>query len=175
MSRREFHRVSLGLLVTVGLCGLTSMLNSADARADAADSPLGDGTALVFGPTGVPIPPPQYVDAADTLYLQRLGFTGTTQPEFIPDEDYPLNGPKSLGLDMSLLPVADAINAFVTSLPAYDANIATDQLGAGNLLNAILDPMSANTALIPDNLFAGADDALVAALGTTVNLAELFS
>ena len=37
---------------------------------DSADSPLGDGTALVFGDGGVSIPPPQYVDAADTLYLQ---------------------------------------------------------------------------------------------------------
>jgi hypothetical protein len=44
------------------------------ADVDTADSPLGDGTALVFGPSGVPIPPPQYVDAADTLYLQPLGF-----------------------------------------------------------------------------------------------------
>jgi hypothetical protein len=55
------------------------------ADVDTADSPLGDGTALVFGPSGVPIPPPQYVDAADTLYLQPLGFTGTSQSSFIPD------------------------------------------------------------------------------------------
>jgi hypothetical protein len=75
----------------------------------------------------------------------------------------------------SLLPVADAINVFLTSLPVYDANIVTDQLDAGNLLNVILDPMSANTALVPFDLFNGADDALVAALGTAVNLAELFS
>jgi PE-PPE domain len=68
---------------------------------DTADSPLGDGTALIFGPTGVPIPPPQYVDAADTLYLQPLGFTGTTQPEFIPDEAYPLAGVKSEGIGTS--------------------------------------------------------------------------
>ena len=53
------------------------MLNSAAALADTADSPLGDGTALLFGPTLVPTPPSQYVDAADTLYLQQLGFTGT--------------------------------------------------------------------------------------------------
>ena len=85
MSSREFHRVSLGLLVTVGLCGLTSMLNSAAALADTADSPLGDGTALVFGGTGVPTPPAQYVDAADTLYLQQLGFTGTAESSYTPE------------------------------------------------------------------------------------------
>ena len=66
---------------------------------DTADSPLGDGTALVFGPSGVPIPPPQYVDAADTLYLQQLGFTGTAQSSYIPDGLYPLTGIKSLGGD----------------------------------------------------------------------------
>jgi PE-PPE domain len=69
---------------------------------DTADSPLGDGTALVFGPSGVPIPPPQYVDAADTLYLQPLGFTGTAQSSFIPDQLYPLTGVKSLGALTSL-------------------------------------------------------------------------
>jgi PE-PPE domain len=99
---KEFHRISVGLLVTVGLGGLTSMLNSAVVLADTADSPLGDGTALVFGPTGVPIPPPQYVDAADTLYLQTLGFTGTSQSSYIPDEAYPLTGVKSLGFGTSL-------------------------------------------------------------------------
>jgi hypothetical protein len=102
MSSREFHRISVGLLVTVSLCGLTSKLNSATALADNADSPLGDGTALVFGPSGVPIPPTQYVDAADTLYLQQLGFTGTAQSSFIPDQIYPLTGVKSLGAVTSL-------------------------------------------------------------------------
>jgi hypothetical protein len=69
---------------------------------DTAESPLGDGMALIFGPTGVPDPPPQYVDAADTLYLQPLGFTGTTQSEFIPDQAIPLTGPNSLGFGTSL-------------------------------------------------------------------------
>ena len=57
----------------------------------------------------------------------------------------------------SLLPLADAINVSLTTLPTYDANIATDQLEAGNLLNAILDPTSANTALVPYDLLIGAD------------------
>jgi PE-PPE domain len=101
MSRTEFHRVSVGLLVTVGLCGLTSMLNSAVALADTADSPLGDGTALVFGGTGVPTPPEQYVDAADTLYLQHLGFTGTAESSYTPEGSSALN-PYTLGYGTSL-------------------------------------------------------------------------
>ena len=63
----------------------------------------------------------------------------------------------------------------LTSLPAYDANVVTDQLDAGNLLGAIPDPMSANTELITNDLFLGAEPTLFAALGTAVNLAELFS
>jgi hypothetical protein len=63
-----------------------------------------------------------------------------------------------------------------TSLPAYDANISADQFDAGNLLNAILDPSSsANTALVPYDLIVGAEVPLFAALGTFVNLADLFS
>ena len=42
-------------------------------------------------------------------------------------------------------------------------------------LDAILDPMSANTALVPYDLLLGAASALFAVLGTAVNLAELFS
>ena len=101
MSSREFYRASLGLLVVVGLCALTSMLNSAAALADGADSPLGDGTALVFGGTGVPTPPPQYVDAADTLYLQHLGFTGTAQSSYTPEGSSALD-PNTLGYGTSL-------------------------------------------------------------------------
>ncbi len=64
---------------------------------DTADSPLGDGTALVFGGSGLPIPPPQYVDAADTLYLQPLGFTGTAQSSFEPNGSYALTVSKASG------------------------------------------------------------------------------
>jgi hypothetical protein len=63
----------------------------------------------------------------------------------------------------------------LTSLRAYDANMVTDQLDAANLLDAILDPTSANTALVPIDLFDAAEIPLFAALGTFVNLAQLFS
>src|ERR1700757_1894585 len=75
----------------------------------------------------------------------------------------------------SLQPLEHAIDAALTSLPAYDANIFTDQVQAGNFLDALLDESSANTALVPYDLLVGAEVPLFAALGTVVNLAELFS
>ena len=73
------------------------------------------------------------------------------------------------------LPFVDAVNTLLTSLPAYDATISTDQLDAGDLLSALLDPSSANTALVPFDLLLGTADALFGTLGTAINLTELFS
>ena len=50
-----------------------------------------------------------------------------------------------------------------------------DARQAGNFLDAILDPIAADTALVPYDLLIGADQAPFATLGTVVNFAELFS
>jgi hypothetical protein len=50
-----------------------------------ADSPLGDGTALLMGGTSIPQPSQLYLDAANTLYLQQRGFDGTLQSLFTPE------------------------------------------------------------------------------------------
>lgn len=54
-----------------------------------ADSPLGDGTALLMGGTSIPQPSELYLDAANTLYLQPRGFTGTLQSLFTPENASP--------------------------------------------------------------------------------------
>jgi hypothetical protein len=54
-----------------------------------ADSPLGDGTALLMGGTSIPQPSQLYLDAADTLYLQPRGFSGTLQSLFTPEDASP--------------------------------------------------------------------------------------
>ena len=54
-----------------------------------ADSPLGDGTALLMGGTSIPQPSQLYLDAADTLYLQPRGFSGTLQSLFTPEDTSP--------------------------------------------------------------------------------------
>jgi PE-PPE domain len=60
----------------------TSAVRLADTS---ADLPLGDGTALLMGGTSIPQPSQPYLDAADTLYLQPRGFTGTLQSLFTPE------------------------------------------------------------------------------------------
>ena len=118
---------------------------------------------------------PSFIDVVDGL-LKFSGFPVSDVTLSSPPTEIINDISATLSYDYSsLLPVADAINASFTSLPAYDANIFADQLAAGNLLGAILDPMSANTALVPYDLLLGADSALFAAVGTFVNLAELFS
>jgi hypothetical protein len=72
----------------------------------------------------------------------------------------------------SLANFGDALNNLVTSLPAYDATIFTSLVEAGDFTGAILDPMSANTALVPMDIVYGAGP-LLAALGTVVSLGEL--
>jgi hypothetical protein len=69
---------------------------------DTAASPLGDGTALIYGGSGMPIPGPLAVDTAGQLYLEPNGFTGTLQAEYIPNGLKPFTGMNSLGLGTSL-------------------------------------------------------------------------
>jgi hypothetical protein len=56
----------------------------------------------------------------------------------------------------SLLPLADAGLALVTTLPEYDATLFVDGLQAGNLLDAIANPIAADVALVPFGLGFGA-------------------
>ena len=125
---------------------------------------------------GVAPPNPSFTDVIDGL-LKLSGFPLSDVTLSSSPTDIVNDFSATLSADYSsLLPLADSINTLLTSLPAYDANIVTSQLGAGDLLGAILDPTSANTALVvPYDLLLGADQALFAALGTVVNLAGLFS
>lgn len=118
---------------------------------------------------------PSFTDFVDG-FLKFVGFPLSDVTLSSPPADIINALTATLSYDYSaLLPAADSLNTLLTSLPAYDANIVADHLDAGNLLNAILDPMSANTALVPYDLLLGAAPALFASLGTVVNLTELFS
>jgi hypothetical protein len=74
----------------------------------------------------------------------------------------------------ALLPVADTVNALLTSLPTYDFNLFTNQLEAGNLLGAIGDPIVADIALVPFAFgYGAAAPVLEATAGTLINLVDL--
>jgi hypothetical protein len=71
------------------------------AGVDTADSPLGDGVALVMGGSGLPTPGQAYADIVDQLYLAPRGFTGTTQILTTPEGLYPFLGPFGETFDKS--------------------------------------------------------------------------
>lgn len=93
---------------------------------DDADSPLGDGIALMIGATGIPTPSQGWLDAYDRLYLEPRGFTGTMQAVTTPQSFYPVTFPFSMTFDKSLSQgvqnVVDAVNA----------QIAADEVSATN-------------------------------------------
>jgi hypothetical protein len=93
---------------------------------DSADSLLGDGTALVMGGSGIPIPPESYVNAADTLYLEPRGFTGSPQALDTPEGFYPTTGVNSLTVDASEAQGAQILDA------AIQGQIADGNVDAAN-------------------------------------------
>jgi hypothetical protein len=157
--------------------GLTDALNDLQHPISYQDqvAPLQLFADALHTAIGVAPENPSFTDAVDGL-LTYFGFPVSDVTLSSSPTDIVNDISATLSYDYSsTLPFADAINALLTSLPAYDANIFTDQLDAGNLLSAILDPMSANTALVPYDLILGAAPALIATLGTVVNLTQLFS
>ena len=52
-----------------------------------------------------------------------------------------------------MLPLADIVNALLTSIPSYDLSLFTDNLSNGDVLDAIGLPIAADTGL--GTLFAG--------------------
>jgi PE-PPE domain len=68
---------------------------------DTADSPLGDGTALIIGGSGLETPGQTYADAVDAEYLAPRDFTGTTQVLTTPEALYPFLGPFTETFDQS--------------------------------------------------------------------------
>jgi hypothetical protein len=74
----------------------------------------------------------------------------------------------------TLLPLADIGNSLLTSLPAYDLSLFTDNLSSGDLLDAIGLPIAADTGM--GTLFAGFGLAVIenAASQITADFSGLF-
>ncbi|MFL0180738.1 PE-PPE domain-containing protein [Mycobacterium sp. SMC-15] len=90
--------------VVAGTSLIAVPLVAASTAPQARDIQLtGGGTALVYDGSGGPmLPPPQFLDAINTLYLEPGGFTGTMQAALLPNELYPITGVKSMGFGASV-------------------------------------------------------------------------
>ncbi|SRX96165.1 PPE family protein PPE28 [Mycobacterium tuberculosis H37Rv] [Mycobacterium shimoidei] len=89
-------------LLAGGAIGLTSMLTAAAA--------FGDDTAVIMGGSGIPIPPPVYVDGINDLYLHCDPPACTLGPLATPEGLYPLIGPKELTFDASVAQGVSILN-----------------------------------------------------------------
>jgi hypothetical protein len=67
----------------------------------------------------------------------------------------------------TLLPTADIANALLTSLPAYDVSLITDNLQAGDFVDALGLPVAANTAI--DTLAAGFEFEILSDAASTIS------
>jgi PE-PPE domain len=154
MLNRKLRWLGFGLVATAGagVLGLSAMMNPSFARAD------GEDIGLVIGASGVPIPGPEYVAAADFQYLDNeythfypdLTFYGATstvpsdigfygQGVFTPEGLYPLTG---AGVHQLLLNYPTADDGFPSlsssvgqGMAILESTIAGDQAaGDGSTL-----------------------------------------
>ena len=110
---------------------------------DGADSPLGDGLALIVGGSGYPTPGQGYVDAYDALYLAPRDFGGTLQSLTTPESLYPFTFPFSETFDKSAAQgVADIVNAVHNQIAAGGVDAANPVVVTGYSQGATLDSLA---------------------------------
>jgi hypothetical protein len=131
-----------------------------------------------------------FTDATDLQQLLSIpALLGVAQTALTDFANFPistanlLSSPTDLLNDLSatvsadyatLVPVADTVNALLTSLPSYDVSLFTDQLEAGNVLAAVGEPIAADLALIPFAFgYGAAAPVLEAVAGTLINVVDL--
>jgi hypothetical protein len=103
-------------LTFASVLGLPSMTGPAVA--------FGADTALIIGPSGVPVPPQSYIDAADNLYLIPNGYGAyTPQGLTTPEQYYPVTGVNSLTPDASVAQGVTILNSAINQQIAAGNNV----------------------------------------------------
>ncbi|MGH3562243.1 MAG: PE-PPE domain-containing protein, partial [Mycobacterium sp.] len=85
---------------------------------DNASSPLGDGIALIMGPSGIPTPGQSYIDAVEQVYLDPNGFTGQAVALTTPE----LTCCTDTGLGEDATDLVNAVNAQMATGDVSSAN-----------------------------------------------------
>ncbi|MGH3562803.1 MAG: PE-PPE domain-containing protein, partial [Mycobacterium sp.] len=166
-ARNRFRRLGLGLLAGAGAMAVASLTTPGLAAADTADTtaplpfpppsylggPPGDpyacmaadvfGCAIVFGGSGIPIPPQDYIDAVNERYIQPEHPGFTPQALFTPEGLQPFTGVKQLTLNESMAQGLILVDAALkqqlaaghqVDLYGYSQSATIDTLEERNLL-----------------------------------------
>jgi hypothetical protein len=143
------------VILGAALCGAAVALAGA-ANADSNDFLSGSTDALVLGPTGIPTPDAAYISDAENLYLNPLGYDGTTATTLA------LTTPETTSLSSVPQGETDLINAVVADYDAGDMDCNTTGVCSDPLTIFTYSQSSAVAALAEQQLSADKipDDAL---------------
>jgi len=109
---------------------------------DTADSPLGDGTALIIGGSGLETPGQTYANAVDAEYLAPRDFTGTTQVLSTPEALYPFLGPFTETFDQSEAQGQQILDtAILNQLATEDVDAANPVVVSGWSQSAVISSL----------------------------------
>ena len=137
----------LGLFPDVSLSTLLSTLaTDTEQGITAFEQDLADPTALLASLD------PASLGQSFTDLLSALSLDAADPAATVTDLVSAISSAASTAYS-TLLPLADIGNALVTSLPAYDLSLFTDNLSNGDIVDALGLPLAANTGM--DTLFAG--------------------
>lgn len=146
--QRTRHASAVGaVIVGAGLMFAPSVMPSAAVASavrltSTAEHSLGDGTALIVGPSVLSTPGPGYQARYAELFLAPHGFTGTTQAVTTPEQLYPFTGPFSGTLDVSLAQGAqDLYAAIMQQLAGGNVDAANPIVVGGYSQSTIIEAM----------------------------------
>ncbi|HTZ12541.1 MAG TPA: PE-PPE domain-containing protein, partial [Mycobacterium sp.] len=143
------------VILGAALCGAAVAL-AGTANADNNTFLSSSTDALVLGPTGIPTPDAAYISDAENLYLNPLGYDGTTATTLA------LTTPETVSLSSVPQGETDLINAVVADYNAGDMDCNTAGLCSDPLTIFTYSQSSAVAALAEPQLAADKipDDAL---------------
>lgn len=155
----------------------------------AAESSVGDGTALIMGASFVATPSQGWLNAFDRLYLQPHGFTGDIRAVTTPESLYPFTGPFSMTFDNSTARgqqiILDAIKEQIAAggvshdnpvvVSGYSQSSTIDSLLMSRLAAEGVDPNDVHFVLLgdPNNPNGGLLERFAVADGNTPDAASL--
>ncbi len=147
-SLRSMGAVSLAIAGTLALGAMPAVAPTlaAGARTVPAEAALLDTQSWIMGGSGLPIPPPDYMEAVSKLFIDPATPFFPGQPQFpvdatnglfTPEGLYPLTGVKSLELDPSLSQGVQILDATIKGQIAAGNNVVVLGYSQSGVINGL--------------------------------------